>query len=42
MNCNNNYNELWINKYSPKSIDDVVGNINEINNIKKWIKNLIQ
>ena len=40
MNCNNNYNELWINKYSPKSIDDVVGNINEINNIKKWLKNL--
>ena len=35
-----NYNELWINKYCPKNINNVIGNIDEINNIKKWLHNL--
>ena len=36
---NKNY-DLWINKYKPKNINDIIGNLNNINEFKKWLNNL--
>jgi len=33
-------NELWINKYKPVNINEVLGNTDEIQNIKLWLANL--
>ncbi len=32
--------ELWINKYKPKNIDDIIGNQTQINNFKVWLTNI--
>jgi replication factor C subunit 1 len=32
--------DLWINKYCPKNINQVIGNSNEINQFKKWITSI--
>ena len=34
----NNNHHLWINKYKPKKISDVVGNSNEVYKIIYWLK----
>ena len=31
-------NNLWINKYKPKKISDLVGNSNEVHKIIYWLK----
>jgi len=32
--------KLWVNKYRPKYLNEVIGNKDQIDNIKKWILNL--
>ena len=32
--------KLWVNKYRPKYLNEVIGHKDQINNIKKWILNL--
>jgi replication factor C subunit 1 len=32
--------ELWINKYKPKNINDIIGNQTQINNFKLWLNNI--
>lgn len=31
-------NEMWVEKYKPTSSNDIIGNGDQINNIKKWLK----
>ena len=33
-------NKLWVNKYRPKYLNDIIGHKNQINEIKNWINNL--
>jgi replication factor C subunit 1 len=39
-NLSNKANDLWINKYKPNNINQIVGNLQQINNFKDWITNL--
>lgn len=32
-------NDLWINKYKPKNLNEIIGNLEQINNLKKWLLN---
>jgi hypothetical protein len=32
--------DLWINKYKPLSLDNIIGNVNQIDKFKTWIDNL--
>jgi hypothetical protein len=32
--------DLWINKYKPVSINNIIGNSTQIKNFKEWITNL--
>ena len=32
---------LWINKFKPKKINELIGNSNQIRDIINWVKNLI-
>jgi hypothetical protein len=31
-------NTLWIDKYTPKTLDDIIGHIDNINKIKLWLE----
>ena len=33
-------NDLWVNKYKPESVNQIIGNQQQINNFKLWITNL--
>ena len=33
-------NNLWINKYKPTNINQIIGNSTQIKNFKDWINNL--
>ena len=33
-------NDLWINKYKPKSVEQIIGNQRQINNFKHWLLHL--
>ena len=33
-------NNLWINKYKPQSINQIIGNKNQIKRISEWLKNI--
>ena len=35
-----NNHDLWINKYKPLTLNKIIGNANQIKNIKEWITNL--
>jgi replication factor C subunit 1 len=35
-----NHNDLWINKYKPTCLDELIGNKEQIMSIKNWLKNL--
>jgi replication factor C subunit 1 len=35
-----NNQDLWINKYKPTSLNNIIGNADQINNFKEWINNL--
>jgi hypothetical protein len=35
-----NNNDLWINKYKPLTLNKIIGNVDQIKNIKEWITNL--
>ena len=39
-NQNNNTNELWINKYKPANIKQIIGNANQITNLIAWLNKL--
>ena len=32
--------ELWINKYKPKEVNHIIGNLNQINSFNHWLHNL--
>ena len=32
--------DLWINKYKPKNLNEVIGNKNQINKIKNWLHDI--
>ena len=34
-------NDLWINKYKPKFIKDIIGNVNQIETFKQWLNNSV-
>jgi replication factor C subunit 1 len=34
------HTDLWINKYKPTNINQIIGNIDQINNFKSWLTNL--
>jgi len=36
----NNYNDLWVNKYKPTNINQIIGNSIQIKKFKDWICNL--
>ena len=33
-------NNLWVNKYRPMSLNNIIGNKNQINKIKEWLKTI--
>jgi len=33
-------NDLWINKYKPLTLNNIIGNVNQIKSIKEWLINL--
>jgi replication factor C subunit 1 len=33
-------NSLWINKYKPKNLDEIIGNKNQIKKIEEWLQNI--
>ena len=33
-------NNLWINKYKPSNLDQIIGNKNQIKRIQEWLKNM--
>ena len=33
-------NNLWINKYKPQSINQIIGNKNQIKRISEWLDNI--
>ena len=35
-----NNQDLWINKYKPSSLNKIIGNSTQIENLKEWITNL--
>jgi hypothetical protein len=35
-----NYNDLWVNKYKPECVNEIIGNGKQITNFKLWITNL--
>ena len=33
-------NNLWINKYKPSNLNEIIGNKNQINKIQDWLDNI--
>ena len=33
-------NNLWINKYKPNNLNEIIGNKNQIKRIEEWLKNI--
>jgi len=33
-------NDLWINKYKPSTLNNIIGNVNQIKSLREWITNL--